>query len=90
MKLYPVMQSEGTPYCLELRCVYGRPSFLYAPTSLMSSFLCVRLERVVCPLSHGLNNRWQFLYILTGKPERDEEGHREMACLSLGRETNSV
>jgi hypothetical protein len=60
MKLYPVMKSEATPYCLELRCVYGRPSFLYAPTSLMSSFLCVRLERAMCPFSLGLNKRCSF------------------------------
>jgi hypothetical protein len=83
MKRYPVMKSEATPYFLKLRCVHDRPSFLYALTSLMSSFF-VCLERVTCPFSLGLNERCTFLYIQAGKHKRDEEGRRETACLALG------
>lgn len=61
MKLCPVMKSEATPNFLKLRRVYDRPSFLYALTSLMSSFfVCVCLERVTCPFSLGLNKRCSF------------------------------
>lgn len=39
MRQYPVMKSEATPHYLQLQFVHDRPSFLYSPASLMSSFL---------------------------------------------------
>lgn len=74
MRQDPVMKSEATPHYLELQFVHDRPSFLYSPVSLMSSFL-FRVWYMLWALFFfflGRNWRCMFLYMQAGEHSHEE------------------
>jgi hypothetical protein len=83
MRQDPVMKSEATPHYLELQFVHDRPSFLYSPASLMSSFLFRFWYMLWALFFRGRNWRCMFLYVQAGE-HRHEEVERQKTSLRGG------